>query len=471
MEPNNQDPKDPKDPTDPQDPQDSTNSQDWQEWQDPQDAAEPKQQQEPVDGPQEPRHYGQPEDGTPAHQTPADHAAEESATGADFPADEFPQHGKHEAGNPEGAGAHEAPADEPSKHTPDASEEPKPFPSTPDTPWDSAAASGKYDSWGRPLDEDWDTQEPYFSQDPQDAGSYGSYQTGPNPSGPYPGSAYPGAAYPGGNWGNYGHPSGNGFSGPGQPQELAEEPQKIPNFNIFDAFGTAWRTFSRSPLPWVGFGALAFVGMMLMMLVVLIPMIIIISTSVDDPTIVNEEFTFSGPEISLLVGLSVLSSLFGMLISVMTCRAAILAMRGKELRFGDIFTFKNLHFFGAVGVQLLILVGTIIGLVLLLIPGIFIGLCQSVALAHYFLRPERGPVEAFKAALKTGVRNPLALIFVAIAAAILGSLGGFTIILLPLVLPLSAMLSIYLAMLSLHERPAFMDEAEDPFGTNYPTRY
>lgn len=436
MDPNNQDPQAPKDPKDPKDPMDPK---------DPQDGKFSEDFHEPFEPSQEPRGYG------------------------DF------ERPKHEAPGPEAPEAEEPSA---GKHAAQSEPAPEPFPSTPDTPWDSAAAAGKYDSWGRPLDEDWDAEEPYSPQAPQDPGAYpgggypgGGYPGGSYPGGGYPGGAYPGGGYPGSSWENYGHPAGNGFSGTGQPQQLAEEPQKIPNFSIFDAFGTTWRTFSRSPLPWLGFGALYLVFSFVTTLALLLPTILLISADIDDPTIVNEDAALTGGQLSLLVGVSLLSALIGILFSAMIYRAAVAAMRGKTLRFTDIFTFKDIHFFGLLGLQILTFFAVLLGLILLLIPGVLIAICTTVAAAHYFLRPERGPIQALKAAIQTGARNPLAILLVTITTAILGGIGGATVILLPLILPLVAMISIYLAMLSLHERPAFMDETEDPFGTNYPTRY
>lgn len=436
MDPNNQDPQAPKDPKDPKDPMDPK---------DPQDGKFSEDFHEPFEPSQEPREYGDFE--RPKHEAPGPKASEPEVSEA-----EEPSAGKHAAQS------------EPA---------PEPFPSTPDTPWDSAAAAGKYDSWGRPLDEDWDAEEPYSPQAPQDPGAYpgGGYPGGSYPGGGYPGGAYPGGGYPGSSWENYGHPAGNGFSGTAQPQQLAEEPQKIPNFSIFDAFGTTWRTFSRSPLPWLGFGALYLVFSFVTTLALLLPTILLISADIDDPTIVNEDAALTGGQLSLLVGVSLLSALIGILFSAMIYRAAVAAMRGKTLRFTDIFTFKDIHFFGLLGLQILTFFAVLLGLILLLIPGVLIAICTTVAAAHYFLRPERGPIQALKTAIQTGARNPLAILLVTITTAILGAIGGATVILLPLILPLVAMICIYLAMLSLHERPAFMDETEDPFGTNYPTHY
>ncbi|KAA8719635.1 hypothetical protein F4V56_09585 [Corynebacterium spheniscorum] len=201
------------------------------------------------------------------------------------------------------------------------------------------------------------------------------------------------------------------------------------------------------------------------------PTILLISSDIGDPTIVNEDAALTGGQLSLLVGVSLLSALIGILFSAMLYRAAVAAMRGKTLRFTDIFTFKDIHFFGLLGLQILTFLAVLLGLILLLIPGVLIAICTTVAAAHYFLRPERGPIQALKAAIQTGARNPLAIFLVTITTAVLGGIGGATVILLPLILPLVAMICIYLAMLSLHERPAFMDETEDPFGTNYPTHY
>lgn len=433
MDPNNQDPKEPKDPMDPIDPKD------------PQDGKFSEDFQEPFEPSQEPRSYGDPTEPNP-----------------EVPSPEAP---KPEASEPEASSA--------GKHAADSSEapkpeEPQPFPSNPDTPWDSAAASGKYDSWGRPLNEDWDKEEDTNFQEPN---SYpgASYPGGGFSDHGYPGS-YPGSGYPRSSWDQQAHPSGHGFNNQA-PQQLAEEPQKIPNFSIFDAFGTAWRTFSRSPLPWLGFGAVYLIITFVITLALLVPTIMMISANMDDPTIVNEDPALTGGQFSLIMAVSLLSAIIGILFNAMMYRAAVAAMRGKTLQFTDIFTFKDIHFLGLLGLQILTFFAVLLGLVLLIVPGVLIAICTTVAAAHYYLRPERGPFQAFKAALQTGARNPLAILLITIALAILGGIGGATVILLPLILPLTIMVSLYLAMLSLHERPAFMDETEDPFGTNYPTHY
>lgn len=328
------------------------------------------------------------------------------------------------------------------------------FSDPPQTDWDAEVAAGTYGSKGRSDDEDWDFTDPHSLQELRDPGTHSLH----------PDSSYSGIPFSTSIWQYASEPDGGGFRKPGQPLRIPSEPENIPKASVFDAIATTWRVLLRSPIPWLIVAAICLGGIIVAWFAIWGVIIFFMLYEELNPNVPIYEQSYFPLVVGVTIAVALLVWLLLAFVTALTYRTAIVGMRGKELQIRDVLRFKNLHFRGLLGLQLLIIAGVAVGLVLLVIPGIFVALCSTVATAHYYLRPELGPVEALKRGLKTGARSPLTFIWFLFVFLHIDLFLSVTLFGIGLVIPITAMKAVYLAMLSLRERPALMDEAEYPFG-------
>lgn len=239
-------------------------------------------------------------------------------------------------------------------------------------------------------------QEPYPGQGYGQQGypdqGYGQQGYGQEP---YPGQGYGQQGY--GHQG-YGDPAyGAGYPQPGQ----GGGPLMTGSVSPTGAIGAGWQLFKNNPLPWV-----------LITLAMLVANGVVSSLSNAD----------SGGVASLATLLSIAVSI---LFQAFMIRGALLEVDGHKPAIGDFF---KLHNFGAfVIAAILVWFATVVGFILLIIPGIVVAFLLYWTL-HFVVDRNMSPIDAMKSsfnAIKSDAGNLFALAVLNILVVIAGVLALF----------------------------------------------
>lgn len=290
------------------------------------------------------------------------------------------------------------------------------------------------DSQSEPTEDLWGETPPPHAQEP------GSY-----PHNPYSGANNVGASSHNTSW-DYRHDTNSHYAQP--PPHGPTNPPEARDFQMGDALGTAWRTFAQKPLPWLGL-SLAFCVIVCATVICGLMSVAMVSDPAYADSNPAESRQFSLMFLALFLG----GVLLSMTLNALLHHAAAAEMRGKPA-FDKFFSTSGLHLAGSVLMQTGLGIMLFLGLLLAVIPGLFIATFSALACAHYALDPAQGVRRTLRKSLKTLARSPVAILGITV---VLSLVNFFSLALPPVLIPLfplEIMVVVYLAMLSNHERPA-----------------
>ncbi|MFW0794205.1 hypothetical protein AAFP30_10365 [Gordonia sp. CPCC 205515] len=251
---------------------------------------------------------------------------------------------------------------------------------------------------------------------PPPSGSYppppsqgGAYPP-PPPSDPYPSGSYPsGGAYPpppSGAYppaGDYGSPSGGygaSGSGYGAPAGDAYGAVAAPQFSVGDALSYAWSRFSGNAVPWILITLLA--GLVTGLINYL-------------------GYAIGGNGSFIRIIFSLIAVIVGYIFQGAMIRGALDEVGGSKPAIGSFFQFANV---GAVILTaLLVAIGTDIGLILCIIPGLIFAFLAFWSLPFTVDRNLQ-PIEAIKASFSVISKNAGALFPLALVNALILVVGA-----------------------------------------------
>lgn len=235
------------------------------------------------------------------------------------------------------------------------------------------------------------------------------------------------------------------------PPSEPTDPPEARNFQIGDAFGTAWRTFAKKPLQWLGISLILCVLIFGTLFCGFI--VFAISSDISYHTLNPSQAQRLG---LTFFALFIAGGLLSMILNALLHRAAVAEMRGKP-GFDKFFRLKELHVPGFVLMQTVLGILTVVGLVGAFVLSAFIATFAALACAHYALNPAQGVGSTLRSAFKTVTRNPVALLVITIVFSLINFFSSALPFLLIPLFPLEIMVIVYLAMLSNHERPAYAE--------------
>ncbi|BAU96854.1 hypothetical protein N24_2592 [Corynebacterium suranareeae] len=271
---------------------------------------------------------------------------------------------------------------------------------------------------------------PYGSQNPGDENNWNS-QFG-NPSGEQ----------------NYGQPYGQPFhQGYGAyntpissdtPQPSIQEVQWRP-FDLGVVFGQAWKGFVATWQAWVLATLVFYAITFLLMLVWFIPMFGVIAASTAD----SEAAIMASLGGMSIVGFIVMALMFVIsFVWTLNCyRNAARVVRGEQINVQSFFKFQGLG--KALGIYILVAIVTMIGTLLLVIPGIVAAVVLVFAVPAAFQLRDVTVGDAFSASWKAVSKNIGVTILLLLAAFALNFLGGAIVIGVLVTTPLTYLLYAY----------------------------
>ena len=196
----------------------------------------------------------------------------------------------------------------------------------------------------------------------------------------------------------YGDPAGATAYPPQGPGGVAVGTGKV---SATDALSTGWQLFKNNPLPWV-----------LITLAMAVANVVVSSLSNSNST-----------------GVATLASLLSIAVSIVfqafVIRGALLEVDGHKPAIGDFFKLTNFGPF--VIAAILVWLATVVGFILLIIPGIVIGFLLYWTL-HFVVDRNMAPVDAMKSsinAIKSDAGNLFALAVLNILVVIAGFVALF----------------------------------------------
>ena len=291
-----------------------------------------------------------------------------------------------------------------------------------------------------------DPQNPGSPDPSQGPGNYPGSTPEPGGSYPPPGGSYPppGGSYPppGGSYpppppgsypppGAYPPPPSGAFPPPGStpppPGAYPPPPQygqpafgqqpafggaPTAQFSVGDAISYGWERYKANALPWI---LVILVGVVAAAVVQWLGSLLG-GGSVDslDGGIGSGSFI-----ISFIFG--ILAAIVGWFFQAAYARGALDEVSGKKPQFGDFFAFNN---YGAIlGTAALVAIGTYIGLILLIIPGIVFAFLAYWAMTFVVDR-QQDPITAIKSSFSVISKNACQLLLLALVNVLLLILGA-----------------------------------------------
>ncbi|MDV8002724.1 hypothetical protein [Rhodococcus sp. IEGM 1408] len=272
----------------------------------------------------------------------------------------------------------------------------------PNDPWESGT---DHEDWGQPQAGDQSYgQQGYpaqgYGQEPYPGQGYGQQ--------PYPDQSYGQQPYPNQGYGQPGHPDqGYGQQGYGAPAFGGGYPQPgqgggplmTGRVSATDAVSAGWQMFKNNPLPWV-----------LITLAMLVASMILGG--------------FSNSESAATMSLAnILSIVVSIVFQAFIIRGALLEVDGHKPAIGDFF---KLHNFGAfVIASILVGLATIVGFILLILPGLVVAFFLYLTY-HFVVDRNMAAIDAMKSsvnAIKSDAGNLFALAVLNTLIIIVGALA------------------------------------------------
>ncbi|MFW0783125.1 hypothetical protein AAFP35_01270 [Gordonia sp. CPCC 206044] len=220
----------------------------------------------------------------------------------------------------------------------------------------------------------------------------GGYQSPPPP--PPPSGEYapppPGGGYGGPPPGAYGAPQG-GYGAPGYGAPGFGAPA-APQFSVGEAIGYAWNRYKANPLPWI----------------ILILVGVVVSGVI---SYLGQTLSDDGRNFLILAIFSIISTVVGYIFQGAYIRGALDEVSGTKADFGNFF---RINFGPVIITALLVGIGTSIGLILLIIPGIVFAFLAYWALTFVVDRDE-DPIQGIKSSFSVISQNFGELFLLALA--------------------------------------------------------
>ncbi|GAC70624.1 hypothetical protein [Gordonia soli] len=270
---------------------------------------------------------------------------------------------------------------------------------------------------------------------PPPAGAYPPPGSNPPPPGAYP---PPPAGYgPGDQGPGYGAPAGYGAPGFAPQQQ----------FSVGDAISYGWNRFKDNVGPWI--------GIVLAFWVINAILQVISNTSSRD----------GGWVIPFIVG--IISILVGYLFSAAFIRGALDENEARKPGFGAFFAFRN--YGPIIATALLVAIGTIVGLIIVIIPGIIFAFLTYWALT-FVVDKQLDPISGIKESFSIISKNVGPLLLLALASIGLNIVGAILCGLgLLVTIPVTTIASVYAYRFFTGGQIAPLNAA--PAGGQYPPQY
>ncbi|WKD60530.1 hypothetical protein CCICO_02395 [Corynebacterium ciconiae DSM 44920] len=205
-------------------------------------------------------------------------------------------------------------------------------------------------------------------------------------------------------------PNYNGYNGYGQP----EGKQPLGSPDLGSALTVSWKVFSQNWIPLV-LGNLIFA---IISIVILVTQLGTTSFLADPGT--NESMT--GEEAVSFFLFFLVAAVVSMVSSFFVYRTSSDALREGKLSFADFFRIDR--FLGFIGVSLLVGVLTLIGFVLLIIPGLIAAVLLCFAVPAYLREPELGVVGALKRSKDVVTKNLGVVVLALLIMLVISMVGG-----------------------------------------------